>query len=123
MSRLLASALILLALLGPSDPATAKAVEASRACPGIAISLFEQRVPEEIHRYAFDRTMLEPFVQLWHAARRPDLPLRPERVTVYALPGQPFLIGYEHGDCVIAFLAVERQRLLQLLRPRIGWSV
>jgi hypothetical protein len=123
MSRLLASALVLSALLGPSDPATAKAVEASRACPGIAVSLFEQRVPEQIHRYAFDRTMLEPFVQLWRAARRPDLPLRPDRVTVYALPGQPFLIGYERGDCVIAFLAVERQRLLQLLRPRIGWSV
>ena len=48
---------------------------------------------------------------------------RPEKVTVYALPGLPFLVGYQNGDCVIAFLAVERQRLLQLLRPQIGWSV
>ena len=66
-----------------------------RACPGITLSLFEQRFPEQVRRYAFDRAMLEPFVQLWHAARRPDLPLRPERVTVYALPGLPFLIGYQ----------------------------
>jgi len=123
MSKLLASALVPLALLGLFSPAAAEPARASRACPGIEISLFEQRVPEQIHRYAFDRTMLEPFVQLWHATRRPDLPLRPEKVTVYALPGQPFLIGYQHGDCVMAFLAVERQRLLQLLRPRIGWSV
>jgi hypothetical protein len=87
------------------------------------VSLFEQRVPDRIQRYAFDRAMLEPFVQLWHATRRPDLPLRPEKVTVYALPGLPFLVGYQTGDCVIAFLTIERQRLLQLLRPQIGWSV
>jgi hypothetical protein len=33
------------------------------------------------------------------------------------------LIGYESGGCMIAFLAVERQRLLQWLRPRLGWSI
>ena len=53
----------------------------------------------------------------------PDLPVRPERVTVYAVPGHPFLVGYQSGDCMIAFLAVDRQRLLQWLRPRLGWSI
>jgi hypothetical protein len=65
--------------------------------------------------------MLEPFLQLWQAGHRPDLPLPLERVTVYALPGQPFLIGYQSGQCVIAFLAIDRQRLLKVLRPQIGW--
>ena len=66
------------------------------------MSLFEQRFPQPVQRYAFDHAMLEPFVELWQSGQRPDLPLRPERVTVYALPGQPFLIGYQSGDCVIA---------------------
>ena len=123
MPRLLASTLMLLVLLRPDAPAIAEVEGASSTCPGIMVSLFEQRVPDQIQRYAFERAMLEPFVQLWHAARRPDLPLRPEKVTVYALPGLPFLVGYQTGDCVIAFLTVERQRLLQLLRPQIGWSV
>jgi hypothetical protein len=123
MLKLLAIVLVLMALLCPVDPAVAQQDTTRRACPGITLSLFEQRFPDQVQRYAFDQAMLDPFVELWRSARRPDLPLRPERVTVYALPGLPFLIGYQHGDCVIAFLAVERQRLLQLLRPQIGWSV
>jgi len=124
MPKLPAILLVLLALLRPVDPAVAQQdATGGRACPGIMQSLFEQRFSNQVQRYAFDQAMLEPFVELWRSARRPDLPLRPERVTVYALPGLPFLVGYQHGDCVIAFLAVERQRLLQLLRPQIGWSV
>ena len=123
MPNLRASALVLLALLCPVEPAVAQPAPATRACPGIAISRFEQRIPDQVQRYEFDHAMLEPFVELWHAARRPDLPVRPERVTVYAVPGRPFLIGYESGDCMLAFLAVERQRLLQWLRPRLGWSI
>jgi hypothetical protein len=123
MPKLLAIVLVLLALLCPVDPAVAQQDTTGRACPGIMLSLFEQRFPDQVQRYAFDHAMLEPFVQLWRSARRPDLPLSPERVTVYALPGLPYLIGYQHGDCVIAFLAIERQRLLQLLRPQIGWPV
>ena len=123
MPKPLAMVLVLTALLCPIHPAVAQQDTTRRACPGITLSLFEQRFPDQVQRYAFDQAMLEPFVELWRSARRPDLPLRLERVTVYALPGLPFLIGYQHGDCVIAFLAVERQRLLQLLRPQIGWSV
>ncbi len=123
MRKLRASALVLLTLLGPLDQAIGEPTGAVHACPGITTSSFEQRIPEQVRRYEFDRALLEPFVQLWHAAQRPDLPVRPERVTVYAVPGRPFLIGYETGECVIAFLAVERQRLLQWLRPRLGWSI
>jgi hypothetical protein len=122
MPRLRASALVLLALLCPVDPAVAEPTSAT-ACPGVAIAMFEQRIPDQARRYEFDRSMLEPFVQLWQAAQRPNLPVRPERVTVYAVPGHPFLVGYESGDCMIAFLAVERQRLLQWLRPRLGLAI
>jgi hypothetical protein len=123
MPKLRARALLLLALLCPVDAAIAEPASVAHACPGIAISSFEGRIPDQVQRYEFDHAKLEPFVQLWHAARRPDLPVRPERVTVYAVPGRPFLVGYESGGCMIAFLAVERQRLLQWLRPRLGWSI
>ncbi len=123
MPKMRASALVLLALLCPVDSAAAQPSTMVHACPGIAISSFEQRIPDQVQRYEFNHAMLEPFVQLWHAAQRPNLPVHPERVTVYAVPGRPYLVGYESGDCMIAFLAVERQRLLQWLRPRLGWSI
>ena len=122
MPNLRAGALALLALSCPVE-SVAQPASMADACPGIAISSFERRIPEQIQRYEFHRAMLEPFVQLWHAAQRPDLPMRPERVTVYAAPGRPLLVGYERGDCMIAFLAVERQRLLQWLRPRLGLPI
>ena len=84
---------------------------------------FEQRFPKPVARFAFEHAMLEPFVELWQSGQRPALPVQPERVTVYALPGKPLVIGFMSGECVIALLTVERQRLWQWLRPRLGWSV
>ena len=121
MTKMLALASTLVRLLYSGEVAAAPEAPAHPACPGIAQSAFEARFPRQVERYAFDQGMLEPFRQLWQAGHRPDLPLPLERVTVYALPGQPFLIGYQSGECVIAFLAVDRQRLLKLLRPQIGW--
>ena len=123
MPKLRASALLLLALFCPGASAVAQSPAVARACPGIAISSFERRMPDQAERYEFNRRLLEPFVQLWHAAQRSELPMRPERVTVYVVRGRPFLVGYESGDCMIAFLAVERQRLLQWLRPRLGLPI
>ena len=121
MPKMLALTLTVVMLLHSGEVSATLEAPAHPACPGIARSAFEARFPHQVERYAFDHGMLEPFLQLWQAGHRPDLPLPLERVTVYALPGQPFLIGYQSGECVIAFLAIERQRLLKVLRPRIGW--
>lgn len=121
LKRMLAIAVALAALLHIAEVAAAPASPRGGVCPGIVQSLFDARFPHEVERYAFDHALLKPFLQLWQSGRRPDLPLPLERVTVYALPGQPFLVGYQSGDCVIAFLAIDRQRLMKLLRPQIGW--
>jgi len=92
-------------------------------CPGIAVTLFEQRLPIRARRYAFEHGLLKPFVELWQSGGRPALPARPERVMVYSLPGHPLLIGYQRGACVIASLSVERERLWRWLGPRIGWNI
>jgi hypothetical protein len=123
MSKLLASTLLVSTLLFASEPARAQPEATTRLCPGITVALFEQRFPPPAERFAIEQAMLDPFVELWRAAQRPALPVRPERVTVYALPGKPLVIGYQAGDCVIALLTVERQRFWQWLRPRFGWAV
>jgi hypothetical protein len=121
MSKPLASTLLVSTLLLAALPARAEPETAARLCPGITVARFEQRFPEPVQRFAFAHALLDPFVELWRAGRRPSLPLPPERVTVYAFPGKPLVIGYQSGDCVIGLLTVERQRLVQWLRPRVGW--
>jgi hypothetical protein len=118
-------ALILLSLLVTILAPVSEAAEstAAPACPGISADLFDQRVPQQVRRYAFAAGMLEPFVRLWHAAERPEFPVRPEKVTIYDLPMRPLLIGYQSGDCMIAFLSVDRPRFLRWLRPQLGWSI
>lgn len=122
MSKLLVKSLFLSSLLLATLPARGETDAAPRLCPGLTVARFEQRFPEPMQRFAFEHAMLDPFLELWRAGHRPDLPLPPERVTVYVLPGKPLVIGYQSGDCVIALLTVERQRLWQWLRPRVGWT-
>jgi hypothetical protein len=122
MSKLLASTLLVATLLLTAPPVRGQTKPAARLCPGLSVATFEQRFPQAVQRFAFEHALLPPFIELWRAERRPTLPLTPERVTVYDLPGKPLVIGYQSGDCVIALLTVERQRLWQWLRPRIGWT-
>ena len=123
MSKLLASVLLFSTLLITAEPARSQPEPGARLCAGPTVSRFEQRFPQPVERFAVEQAMLGPFVELWQSGQRPALPMRPERVTVYALPGKPLVIGFMSGDCVIALLTVERQRLWQWLRPRLGWSV
>lgn len=137
MPKQLAYATMLLAIIGACDPAFARpeasedtpaetappSARVQRACPGVDLALFERSFASDVRRYGFDHAMLEPFVDLWRAGQRPPLPIAPERVTVYSLPDRPYLVGYQSGGCVIAFLAVDRERLRRWLRPRLGWSV
>ena len=123
MSKLVASAVLASTLLFAAAPARSEPELGARLCPGLSAARLEQRFPKPMERFALEQAMLEPLVELWQSTRRPALPMRPESVTVYALPGKPLVIGFMSGDCVIALLTVERQRLWQWLRPRLGWSV
>jgi hypothetical protein len=90
-------------------------------CAGAPVQPFERRLSEQVRRFAFDGTMLEPFLRLWQSGDRPDLPMSPESVIVYAAPGKPYVVGYERQGCMIAFLAVTHQELWHWLRPSVGW--
>lgn len=113
---------VLVLILGLSRPAAASEELEVRACPGIVLALFEARIGDDVKLWRFEGKQLAPFEILWRAKRRPQLPLQLERVTVYSAPGRPFLVGYEHRECVLAFIAVDRELLLKLLRPEIGWQ-
>jgi hypothetical protein len=123
MSKFLASTLLVSTVLFAAAAARAQPDAGARLCPGITVAMFEQRFPQPVERFAFEHAMLDPFVELWRAGQRAALPVRPERVTVYALPGKPLVLGYQAGDCVIGLLAIERERFWQWLRPRFGWAV
>ncbi|MEZ5933331.1 MAG: hypothetical protein R3F54_15550 [Alphaproteobacteria bacterium] len=66
--------------------------------------------------------MLEPFVELWKAGSRPDLPKQPERVVVYAFPDLPLIIGYQEQHCIIAYLAIDSDVLQRWLHQYLGWT-
>jgi hypothetical protein len=123
MSKLVASALLVSTLLSAAAPARSEPEPGTRLCPGLTVARLEQRFPKPVERFALEQAMLDPFLELWKSGQRPALPVRPESVTVYALPGKPLVVGFVSGECVIAVLTVERQRLWQWLRPRLGWSV
>jgi len=121
MSRLFVALLLIGAVIvAPASVAGAPKI-AAQACPGVAVAAFERGFPEQVRRFDFDGAMLEPFVKLWRSGRRPDLPVPPKAVTVYDLPGKPYVVGYQREGCLIGFLAVRRQSLWQWLRPRVGW--
>lgn len=121
MSKLFAAVLLTAAVVAGQAPAAAGQSIGDRVCPGAAMASFERGFPEHVQRFDFEGAMLEPFVKLWRSARRPDLPVSPETVSVYALPGKPYVVGYEREGCLIAFLAVGRENLWKWLRPRVGW--
>ena len=123
MPKLLTIALLISITSIPTARLAAEQNAAREICPGIAVTLFEQRLPNGSRRYAFEHGLLKPFVDLWRSGQRPALPARPERVMVYSVPGHPFLIGYQSGACMIASLSVERERLWRWLGPRIGWTI
>jgi hypothetical protein len=123
MSKLVATALLISIVLMPMANLSAEIKAEKNSCPGIGVARFEEQLPTKVQRYAFEQALLKPFVDLWRSGSRPNLPASPERVMVYSVPGQPFLIGYQSGSCVIASLAVERERLWRWLGPRIGWTI
>jgi hypothetical protein len=123
MPKLLVIALLIAIASFPAARLAAEEAAAREICPGIAVALFEQRLPTRVKRYAFEHGLLKPFLELWRSGRRPALPAIPERVMVYSLPGHPLLVGYQSGGCVIASLSVDRERLWRWLGPRIGWTI
>lgn len=118
-TRLLASLLALLTLVPGPGVATAPLV--SQACRGMAVATFEQRFPAEVRHFDFDQRMVDPFLRMWRSKRRPDLPVPPEWVRVYAVPDRPYLVGFHRAGCVIALFTVKRRALWRWLRPELGW--
>jgi hypothetical protein len=94
----------------------------SASCLGLPISHFESRFPTKIKRLTFDDNMVETFLELWRNGSRPDLPKRPERVVIYALPGLPLIVGYQERHCIIAYLAIDSAALSRWLHQHLGWN-
>jgi hypothetical protein len=123
MCKLLVAALLMGTAVAAVHPVMAEAGTQVEPCAGAPVHPFERRLSEQVRRFAFDGAMLEPFLRLWQSGDRPDLPMSPESVIVYAVPGKPYVVGYERQGCLIAFLAVPHQELGHWLRSSVGWLV
>jgi len=108
-------------IVAGANPVVPQRGDEVEVCAGAPVQPFERRLSEQVRRFAFDGAMLEPFLRLWQSGDRPELPMPPESVTVYAAPNRPYVIGYERQGCMIAFLAVAHQELWHWLRPSVGW--
>lgn len=123
MPRMPAVTLLVLILTHANSTIADNLDATSSSCSGLPINHFESRFPPAVKKLAFDHSMLAPFVELWRAGARPDLPRTPERVIIYALPNLPLIIGYQERNCIIAYLTVDSEVLWRWLRPRIGWNI
>jgi len=108
-------------LVASLRPVVPKRNDRFGVCTGAPVQPLERRLSQHVRRFAFDGVLLEPFLRLWQSGDRPDLPMSPESVIVYAAPGKPYVVGYERQGCMIAFLAVTHQELWRWLRPSVGW--
>jgi hypothetical protein len=108
-------------IVAGANPVVPRRDDEVEVCAGAPVQPFERRLSEQVRRFAFDGPMLEPFLQLWQSGDRPELPMPPESVTVYAAPNRTYVVGYEREGCMIAFLAVAHQELWHWLRPSVGW--
>jgi hypothetical protein len=88
----------------------------------VAPDSIEARFPPNTPRHSFGLDELAPFSALWASRNRPTLPFSLDAVTVYEVPGQPYILGYQHAGCIVALLAVDRENFFKLLRPVIGWQ-
>ena len=121
MSKLIASALLVSILLLGAEPAAAS--DEARLCPGLSVAGLEQRFPKPVEALRPRAGDARPAGRALAVRPAPAaLPMRPERVTVYACR-RPVVIGFMSGDCVIALLRSSRQRFLRWLRPQLGWSI
>lgn len=114
---------VALMLISACSTAVAEINLSGPRCQGLSLDQFESRFPETTRRLIVDASMLGPFVELWHAGARPDLPKRPEQVIIYSLPKLPLIIAYEQGNCIIAYLTVDSDFLWRWLRARLGWKI
>ncbi|NJO36282.1 MAG: hypothetical protein HC871_00135 [Rhizobiales bacterium] len=109
-------------LMSKGSMAVEQATPDAMSCPGLSVSHFESRFPAKFKRITFGNDMLKPFVELWNAGSRPELPKPPERVVVYAFPGLPLIIGYQERHCIIAYLAIDGPVLQRWLHQHLGWN-
>ena len=93
-------------LLLAAPPVRGEPETAARALSGDHPSLASSSgFRSQVQRFAFEHALLDPFVELWRAGRRPDA-AAPARARHRLRPARQAagLIGYQSGDCVIALL-------------------
>lgn len=89
------------------------------ACPTMTVEALADRLPDA-RRFAVERALLEPLLRLWGKHRREALPVGADSVAVFAVTGQPLVLAFSNGSCLLGLLPAQRDELWRTLREQIG---
>lgn len=89
------------------------------ACTTMTVQELAGRLPSAA-RYEAGADLLPPFLLLWRRHRTDVLPARPDGVAVFAAAGEPLLLAYRSGDCLLGLLPTQPDEVWRALREQIG---
>jgi hypothetical protein len=89
------------------------------ACPTMTVEALADHLPDA-RRFAVERALLAPLLRLWGKHRGEALPASADSVAVFAATGQPLVLAYSSGTCLLGLLPTQRDELWRTLREQIG---
>ncbi len=89
------------------------------ACSAMTLQELEQHLPGA-SRYEAGSELLPSFLGLWRRHRSDALPAMPDGVAVFAAQGQPLLLAYRTGDCLLGLLPTLPEEVWRTLREQVG---
>lgn len=99
--------------------ATSCTATSAIACPTMTVEALADRLPDA-RRFAVERALLAPLLSLWGKHRQEALPASPDSVAVFAATGQPLVLAFSSGTCLLGLLPTQRDELWRTLREQIG---
>lgn len=88
-------------------------------CAGMTVEELAARLPGSA-RFDAGTDLLSPFLLLWRQRREESLPASPDGVAVFAAAGQPLVLAYRSGACLLGLLPARPDDVWRALRDQIG---
>lgn len=104
-------AALIAALLTTTAPAS--------ACSAMTVQELARRFPDAA-RHEAAAELLPALLGLWRRRRGDDLPAVPDGVAVFVARGQPLLLAFRTGDCLLGILLTPPDEVWRTLREQVG---
>lgn len=119
MSTRLVLSTLLLTLTATPAAAAGDADGIPTVCGGTEIARLDRVLPDDTRRFRLAAEMVAPVSRLFAANAR----VRPDNITVYALPGLPLVLALQRAGCVVGLMQMTRSEFYRALDQRLGPTV